>query len=92
MRAELIFHEKFINADESVIEMKVWQVPKSRHYPVGVRYSLYWVKNGKTIAGYDNHFPKGPHRHYDRKEEEYEFVSVEKLIKDFKEDLKRIKL
>lgn len=91
MQAKSLLHEKIVNDDGSIVEMKVWQVQKSSHYPLGVRYSLYWVTDGKILAGYDNHFPKGPHRHYGSHEEKYDFVSVEKLIEDFKKDLRMIK-
>ncbi|MBI2337237.1 MAG: hypothetical protein HYU97_10815 [Deltaproteobacteria bacterium] len=89
MKARLLLYEKFINYDGSIVEMKVWKVVKTSYYPLGVRYSLFWIKEGKILVGYDNHFPKGPHRHYGELEEEYEWVSVQKLIEDFKNDLKR---
>jgi hypothetical protein len=91
MKAALLLHEKIINDDSSIVEMKVWSMAKSSAYPLGVKYSLYWVRDQKIIAGYDNHFPKGPHRHYGNKEETYEFVSVQKLLEDFKQDLRRLK-
>ncbi len=90
MASELFLHQKIFNEDSSIVEMKVWKVRKSPQYPLGVRYSLYWVKNGKTIVGYDNHFPKGPHRHYGNSEEEYAFENIKKLIADFKNDLQRM--
>ena len=91
MDAQLLLHERIIQPDGSLIEMKIWQVRKSSYYPLGVRYSLYLVKEGRVLVGYDNHFPKGPHRHYGENEEEYEWVNIEKLIDDFKQDLKRDK-
>jgi len=91
MKAKLIFHEKIIEDDLFLIEMKIWQVPKSKKYELGVRYSLYYVKDNKVHVGYDNHYPKGPHRHFEDNEETYTFVDVDKLIADFKQDCKRIK-
>ena len=90
MKAKLIFHEKIILADESIVESKIWKVPKSKKYKKGVRYSLFYVQKGKVIIGYDNHYPKGPHRHYENKEEPYHFSNVDQLIEDFKNDLRRV--
>ena len=39
---------------------------------------------------YDNHHPKGHHRHIEGVEEAYEFVNVEGLIADFMADLSRV--
>lgn len=90
MSAKLKFSEKRLEPDGSLIEMKIWEVPRSQKNPQGVRYSLFWIKNGETIVGYDNHYPKGHHRHYGNKQEPYEFVTIEKLIGDFLEDHRRI--
>ena len=89
--SKLVFHEKRIEEDGSLIEMKIWEVPDSEKNPDGVRYSLYWVKEGKVLVGYDNHHPKGHHRHYGAKEESYAFTTIEKLIGDFLEDHRRLK-
>jgi len=88
--SKLVFFEKRVEDDGSIIEMKVWEVPVSDKSLDGVRYSLYWVKEGKTLVGYDNHHPKGPHRHYGDRQEAYEFTTIENLIQDFLEDQRRI--
>jgi hypothetical protein len=59
--------------------------------PDAVKYSLYWVKEGEVLVGYDNHYPKGHHRHYGQREEDYEFKDIETLIKDFKRDMRALK-
>lgn len=87
---KLVFYEKRIESDGSIIEMKIWEVPASEKNPDGVKYSFYWVKNGKTVVGYDNHHPKGHHRHYGTREETYEFTTIENLVGDFLEDRERI--
>lgn len=89
MVSRLVFHEKRVENDGSVIEMKVWEVPVSERNPDGVRYSLYCVKNEKVLVGYDNHHPKGHHRHYGDRQEPYEFKSLEDLIRDFLEDQRK---
>lgn len=70
-----------------VKEVVIWQVPKSTHYPQGIRYRLViadpvWKK---VLLLFDNHAPKGPHWH-DKKGQEhiYKFISVERLIEEFK--------
>lgn len=88
--SKLVFHEKSLEKDGSIVEMKVWQVPESEKNPDGVRYSLYLVKGDKVLIGYDNHHPKGHHRHYGEKEEPYQFTTIEDLIRDFLEDKRRI--
>ena len=39
---------------------------------------------------YDNHHPKGHHRHVGRLEEAYGFVDVEHLIQDFLNDVGQV--
>ena len=39
---------------------------------------------------YDNHPPKGHHRHVEGVEERYDFVDVDQLLEDFMADVRRI--
>jgi len=39
---------------------------------------------------YDNHHPKGHHRHIEGVEEPYQFMNVDRLIADFMVDVMRI--
>lgn len=89
--SRLLFHEKIVEEDGSIVEMKIWRIKKSGTNPDGLKYSLFWVKEGKTLVGYDNHHPKGPHRHYGDREESYAFKTIENLVRDFREDMRRIK-
>jgi len=41
------------------------------------------------VIGYDNERGKGDHRHLDGIETPYKFVSIDQLIDDFIEDVKR---
>ena len=86
----MVFHKKYVEED-SIVEMKVWQVPVSDKQPLGYKYSLYWTKDGIVLVGYDNHHPKGPHKHFKDQEEPYEFSTLEKLVSDFEQDRRRIK-
>ena len=53
MTAKLLLHSKEIKEDE-IIEIKVWQVPKSTEKPHGVKFSIAYINNGKRLLGYDN--------------------------------------
>jgi hypothetical protein len=79
----LVSHE-YLDS-EVVVELKVWEVPKTEKYPDGVKYSLYCVEMETKIVlvGIDNHHPKGHHIHFGEEEQVYFFVDVEKLIEDF---------
>lgn len=90
MRAINILHTKEVKGDE-IVEIKIWQVPKSKDNPHGVKYSVVYIKGDERILGYDNAEGKGDHRHYRDKEEPYKFSSIWDLLMDFKKDLKKIK-
>lgn len=40
---------------------------------------------------YDNHHPKGHHRHYRQRTEPYEFLDIDRLLQDFRNDVQRVK-
>ncbi len=92
MKAKLIYHDKVVEAKDSIIEITIWSVPTSADKPHGYKYSLVYIKNGSRIVGYDNAESKGDHRHYGDKEEPYEFKSINKLFEDFYIDLRRVKI
>lgn len=88
MNAQLLIHEKLILDTVSLIEMRVWRVPEpvspATHH---LKYSLVYIVHGKRIIGYDNERGKGDHRHYVDEESRYHFVSIEKLLADFRTDV-----
>ncbi len=86
MSAVLILHTKEIRGNE-IVEIKVWQVPRSKAFPHGVKYSIAYIRDGKRLLGYDNAERKGHHRHYRDKEESCGFVDMWKTIAAFKKDL-----
>jgi len=90
MKAKLILHTKEMKGDE-IVEMKVWQVPKSGDKPHGVKISIVYIKGGRRLIGYDNAESQGYHRHYGEQTEPYRFSDIWTLIKDFKRDLKRLR-
>ncbi|MBI4402517.1 MAG: hypothetical protein HY537_00055 [Deltaproteobacteria bacterium] len=86
-RAVKVVHEKVRTAQGVVVEFKVWRVPRSEHYPEGIKYSFFAAHGGKVLVGYDNHTPKGHHRHFEGKEGTYAFSGIDKLREDFRRDL-----
>jgi len=81
----LKLHNKRVLKDGAVIEMKVWEVPNTKNYPEGFKYSLIAVDpvSGSKVL-MDNHSPKGHHYHLDDKQLPYSFTNLNKLVRDFK--------
>jgi hypothetical protein len=71
--------------------MRIWKVPSSKRAPSGLKYSLVYIRDGKRIIGYDNAEGKGHHRHYKGREFAYDFRDVDNLIKDFYEDVEKVR-
>lgn len=90
MAGRLIHHSKNIQGDE-IVEVKIWEVPKSRERPHGVKFSVVYIKEGERLLGYDNAEGKGYHRHYLGHEEPYVFTDIWKLLRDFHRELTRIR-
>jgi Family of unknown function (DUF6516) len=87
-QAVRIFYEKAVLPDGGIVEMVIWRVPE----PVpptthGLKYRLFYGKDGERIVGYDNERGKGDHRHFKGHETAYRFVSPEKLVADFLADV-----
>jgi hypothetical protein len=91
MKANLIYHEKRYFEDSSFQEIKIWQVPKSKDRPHGLKYSFAYIVNDERVIGYDNYEHKIDHKHYRNKEYPYEFQGLEKLWEDFINDIERFR-
>jgi hypothetical protein len=90
MKAKQIFYDKAVLPDGSIVEMTIWQLPKaSSERTHGLKYSLFYGRNGLRIVGYDNERGKGDHRHVGEVETSYKFVSVDELVADFLADVER---
>ena len=94
MGAILLRREKYVDADGDLVELVLWQVPRSAAYPDGIRYRLAFVLAGTTKPAvlYDNHHPKGHHRHHGAAQTEYTFSTVDELLADFLEEVHRAKV
>ncbi len=92
MDAELLSYFKEEYDDGTLIEAVVWKVPKDKERPHGLKYRLHFGKlDGACITRYDNEKGKGNHRHIDNKEEPYKFISLDKLLADFRADVNKYK-
>lgn len=91
-RAELILREKITDEQGNLQEMVIWKVTPNPGQPQGVRYRLAFIRAGAKEPAilYDNHHPKGHHRHFEGIEETYEFTDVGRLVADFMADVRRL--
>ena len=91
-RATLLIREKAIDANGNILEAVVWRVAVTPRSVSGVRYRLAFVRQAEGVPAvlYDNHSPKGHHRHIEGVEEPYDFVDVDQLLEDFMADVRRV--
>ena len=83
--AELIFEDKQVLDDGSIIEMRIWRVPSPVPPATHVfKYSLFYGRPGELVVLFDNERGKGDHSHIREVEGRYCFKTPEKLIDDFK--------
>lgn len=92
-RAELVLREKVIDENGNITELAVWRIPASATTAAGVKYRLAFVTpdSAEPAVLYDNHHPKGHHRHVRGVEAPYNFVDVDSLLSDFQADVQKIK-
>jgi hypothetical protein len=90
--AVLLLREKTTDEHGNLREMVIWRVRRTRQRPDGVRYRLALILAGEQEPAilYDNHHPKGHHRHIRGTEEPYPFVDVGQLIADFRAEVTRM--
>jgi hypothetical protein len=73
MKAQRIFYDKAALPDSSIVKMTtISQLPKpSSDRPHGLKYSLFYGRDGVRIVGYDNERGKGDHKHVGEVETRY---------------------
>ncbi|CAH1073305.1 toxin-antitoxin system TumE family protein [Candidatus Nitrotoga sp. 1052] len=90
MNARELFNRRVAVTEQAFAELVLWEVPEplsgSKHR---YKYRLAFVVAGKCVLRYDNESGKGDHKHVSGKEVKYSFVSADKLVTDFFEDVKR---
>ncbi len=92
MSVQLLFRDKYVYADGAIREMVIWRLPDTdSERPHGLKYRLYYGYPGNCLVRYDNERGKGDHRHEGGQELPYTWISVERLIQDFKSDIHRLR-
>lgn len=94
MKALELFRQKIVLKHKggqrlAIFEVAVFGVPVSEHYPEGIKYRAWLSEGGKTVFGFDNHKPKGPHLHIGAKEIGYNFRGIKELRADAKTMIKK---
>lgn len=90
--ATALLREKVVDENGNFVELVIWRVPTTPRSPSGLRYRLAFVRRDeeKPVVLYDNHSPKGHHRHVEGIEQKYAFTDVDQLLADFMADVRRI--
>ena len=89
-KATLLFEDRTVYPDGAILEMRIWRLPeRDTERPHGLKYSLFYGRDGRRVIGYDNERGKGDHRHYGSREEPYVFLTVERMVADFLDDVER---
>jgi hypothetical protein len=91
-RAILLQHDEVFDDEGWRMVIKIWKVPKGETSPEGIDYSLSLISpEGERVVGYDNHWPKGHHRHVVEQEGPYSYRGIHRLIADFRADVSRVR-
>jgi hypothetical protein len=90
MKARELFNRRVPVTEQAFAELVLWEVdepvPGSTHR---YKYRLAFVVAGACVLRYDNEAGKGDHKHVRDKQLKYRFVSADKLVADFFEDVRR---
>jgi hypothetical protein len=90
MKAVQLVRTRIIYSERAFAELALWQVPKRVAGSVHqFKYRLAYVVDGGCVLRYDNEVGKGDHRHFDRRESNYNFTTPDRLIADFQRDIAR---
>ncbi len=90
--AKLIVRRKWTDEPGNFYEMVLWKVERNTRHPEGVRYRLAFIRAGEEAPAilFDNHHPKGHHRHISGREVPYAFVTARRLVADFLADARAL--
>jgi hypothetical protein len=83
--ARLLTRRKWTDEQGNLYEIVLWKVERNARHPEGLRYRLAFIRTGEEVPAilYDNHHPKGHHRHISGREAPYTFVTARRLVADF---------
>jgi hypothetical protein len=93
MAAELLLRSKGTDLEGDLRSLVIWRVPRTPRQPDGIHYRFAFIPRGSRRAAivYDNHHPKGHHKHVAGVEAPYEFTTLDRLVRDFEADISRWK-
>ena len=90
MKARELFNRRVAVTEQAFAELALWEIPQpvsgSAHR---YKYRLAFVVAGACVLRYDNETGKGDHRYVSGKEMKFRFVSVDRLVADFFEEVRR---
>lgn len=90
MKARELFNRRVPITEHAFAELVLWELSEplsgSKH---SYKYRLAFVVFGECVLRYDNESGKGDHKHEDGREMNYRFTTVDKLVADFFEEVKR---
>jgi len=90
-RAQLLRSVDVFLAGRWRVVIKLWELPSPKAGHQRARYRLSLISPaGERVVGYDNHHPKGDHRHYMGREAEYRYKDPATLIRDFLNDVEQV--
>lgn len=88
MKAVLVMRQRVAIDDDVFAEIVIWKLPKSLAESAhDYKYRLALISGGKCVLRYDNEAGKGDHKHLGRRELDYEFGGVDRLLSDFFDDV-----
>lgn len=89
MKATLLVRNRIVYAEDEFAELVVWELESplagSAHR---YKYRLAFVAQSVCVIRYDNEAGKGDHRHRSAREEDYRFMSLDRLFADFERDIR----
>ena len=84
MKASLVARERIDLADNTFVEIVIWNLPRKLPGSVhSFKYRLALMSEGICVLRYDNEAGKGDHKHIGRREYPYAFSDIETLQVDF---------
>jgi hypothetical protein len=90
MRARLLLRERLILGKDRFADIVIWQVPapvRGSSHPY--KYRLALVVDEVCVLRFDNEAGKGDYHHMGEQEVPYRFVSLQQLVDDFWEAVRR---
>lgn len=89
MKARLYFRMKLTYLDGGFAELVAWKIPVGPRYPDGIRYRFAFIpaESDRPAVLYDNHHPKGHHKHVDEIESKSSFSGVGRLVEEFRTEI-----